>query len=461
MAKYQYLRLPKPMGMVLTDLLILVMVPVPRQKIKHLDLSNTKRATELRNSPNKYCNLEKVAFLYATFPRSTETFVQRELKALWARGLEPQAFSLWGGQEEWHGIKIGLFNKFKLLSLVIWIPYWAFIRPRSFLKILRCMWGKECPSTQNFNETLLGLGFALVEARNFEKKGYDLIHAVWATMPATAALAITRLTGIPFSMGAHAYDLFRKGGDWLLDEKLMSAQFVRTSSQSSANRLRARGVDERRIRLIRRGLETFSNRDTSTFAEQLPKLKLIAIGRLVPKKGYFYMLGIVFELSKLNIPFTLQIVGEGKLRKQSSAEIKRFGLEQNVTLCGSRKENEVRELLLTQDVMLFTGIVDTQGDRDGIPNVVPEAMDAGCLVLSSVNAGASEAFIDEVSGFSLDPGFPRKWVEKLQEFYQDPGSFEDVRLNAMKHVQQYFDIKKTASHLHQSIQKTVEKGRFL
>jgi len=405
--------------------------------------------------------LEKVAFLYATFPRSTETFVRRELKALWARGLEPQAYSLWGGQENWNVIKIELFNKFKLLSLFIWIPYWAFLRPRSFLITLRHMWGKECPNTQNFNETFLGLGFALVEAHHFEKKGYDLIHAVWATMPATAALAIYRLTGIPFSMGAHAYDLFRKGGDWLLEEKLRFARFVRTSSQSSANRLLARGVDKRRIKLIRRGLEKFSNRDTSTFAEQTPELKLIAIGRLVPKKGYFYMMEIIFELSKQSIPFTLQIIGEGRLRKEISAEIKRFGLEENVTLCGARTENEVRELLLTQDVMLFTGIVDSHGDRDGIPNVIPEAMDAGCLVLSSVNAGASEAFIDEVSGFSLDPVCPGEWVKRLQEFYEDSGSFKDVRCNAMKHVRQNFDIKKTASLLHQSIQKTVQEDQLL
>jgi colanic acid/amylovoran biosynthesis glycosyltransferase len=400
--------------------------------------------------------LEKVAFLYATFPRSTETFVRRELKALWNRGLEACAYSLWGGDKKWNGIKIELFHKYKLVTLFFWIPYWAFLRPLSFSRILRYLWGTKCPNIQNFNETFLGLGFALVEARAFEKKGYDLIHAVWATMPATAALAIHRLTGIPFSMGAHAYDLFRKGGDWLLEEKIRSACFVRTSSLSSAKRLEQRGVDSQRIKLIRRGLENFSNRDFSVLSKKPQELKLIAVGRLVPKKGYFHMLQIVFELSKRKIPFSLQIIGGGKLRKRISTEIKRFGLEKNVTLQGAFKENQVRELLLTQDVMLFTGIIDSQGDRDGIPNVIPEAMDAGCLVLSSVYAGASEAFIDGVSGFSLHPRSPGEWVKKLEEFYQDPDSFTDVRRNAVKHVRENFDIQKTASLLHHSIQKAVE-----
>ena len=400
--------------------------------------------------------MEKVAFLYATFPRSTETFVRRELKALWNRGLEACAYSLWGGDKKWNGIKIELFHKYKLVTLFFWIPYWAFLRPLSFSRILRYLWGTKCPNIQNFNETFLGLGFALVEARAFERKGYDLIHAVWATMPATAALAIHRLTGIPFSMGAHAYDLFRKGGDWLLEEKIRSACFVRTSSLSSAKRLEKRGVDSQRIKLIRRGLENFSNRDFSVLSKKPEELKLIAVGRLVPKKGYFHMLQIVFELSKRKIPFSLQIIGGGKLRKRISTEIKRFGLEENVTLQGAFKENQVRELLLTQDVMLFTGIIDSQGDRDGIPNVIPEAMDAGCLVLSSVYAGASEAFIDGVSGFSLHPRSPGEWVKKLEEFYQDPDSFTDVRRNAAKHVRENFDIQKTASLLHHSIQKAVE-----
>ena len=400
--------------------------------------------------------MEKVAFLYATFPRSTETFVRRELKALWNRGLEACAYSLWGGDEKWNGIKIELFHKYKLVTLFFWIPYWAFLRPLSFSRILRYLWGKKCPNIQSFNETFLGLGFALVEARAFERKGYDLIHAVWATMPATAALAIHRLTGIPFSMGAHAYDLFRKGGDWLLEEKIRSACFVRTSSLSSAKRLEQRGVESQRIKLIRRGLENFSNRDFSVLYKKPEELKLIAVGRLVPKKGYFHMLQIVFELSKRKIPFSLQIIGGGKLRKRISTEIKRFGLEENVTLQGAFKENQVRELLLTQDVMLFTGIIDSQGDRDGIPNVIPEAMDAGCLVLSSVYAGASEAFIDGVSGFSLNPRSPGEWVKKLEEFYQDPDSFTDVRRNAAKHVRENFDIQKTASLLHHSIQKAVE-----
>ena len=59
----------------------------------------------------------------------------------------------------------------------------------------------------------LGLGFALVEAKTIKSQNFDLFHGVWATMPTTAAFSLSKLLNKPFSMEAHAYDLFRKGGD--------------------------------------------------------------------------------------------------------------------------------------------------------------------------------------------------------------------------------------------------------
>ena len=122
----------------------------------------------------------------------------------------------------------------------------------------------------------------------------------------------------------------------------------------------------------------------------------------------------------------------------------------------AKEEDEVRKSLSLADAFLFTGIIDAQGDRDGIPNVIPEAMDAGCLVISSKNAGASEAFIDGVSGFSMDPDTPMEWVGLLKDFFDNPADFEKIRKNASKHVRVNFNIKRTASSLNRSIQKAIE-----
>ena len=159
-------------------------------------------------------SLKRVALIYATFPRSTETFVRRELRAMHNFGFEPKLFSIWKGKNEWEGHRIQKFKFSKLWTLFFWLPYWAFKKPKPFREVLTALWNNPCPNLQNWNETFLGLGFALVEANNFRTQNIQLFHAVWATMPATATLALSKLLNIPFSTGAHAYDLFRKGGDW-------------------------------------------------------------------------------------------------------------------------------------------------------------------------------------------------------------------------------------------------------
>jgi hypothetical protein len=135
--------------------------------------------------------LSKVAFFYATFPRPTETFVRRELRALGKIGLQPDIYSVWKGQDEWEGRLIYRFRLFKLWTLFFWTPYWAWKKPVVFRDILKHLWERPCPNFQNWNETFLGLGFALVEAYGFKRKKYSLFHGVWATMPATAVFCIT------------------------------------------------------------------------------------------------------------------------------------------------------------------------------------------------------------------------------------------------------------------------------
>ena len=160
--------------------------------------------------------LSKVAFFYATFPRPTETFVRRELRALDEIGFQPDLYSIWKGSSNWEGKSIFHFSLNRLWALFLWIPYWAWKKPRVFKDILIELWNRPCPNLQNWNETFLALGFALVEAQRIKEKDYTLFHGVWATMPATAAFALSKLTDVPFSMGAHAYDVFREGGDWIL-----------------------------------------------------------------------------------------------------------------------------------------------------------------------------------------------------------------------------------------------------
>ena len=171
------------------------------------------------------------------------------------------------------------------------------------------------------------------------------------------------------------------------------------------------------------------------------------------KKGYIYQLKIVKELLDRGVPYQLKIIGDGPLKKELKLECNRLGLQKNVHFLGGLSQKEIGELYINSDLFLFTGVVAKNGDRDGIPNVIPEAMSSGCLVLASKFAGASEAFIEDVSGFSICPFETESWVDLIEQFWNSPESFESIRKSGVKHSKEVFDVKKTANSIVSLIQK--------
>ena len=118
-----------------------------------------------------------------------------------------------------------------------------------------------------------------------------------------------------------------------------------------------------------------------------------------------------------------------------------------VFFSGSLEQKSVKQLYLKYDAFLFTGIVDSKGDRDGIPNVVPEALAAGMLVLASDRAGAPEAFIDGESGFSMNPEDYDSWNSLLLDFWKSPQNYVPIRRNAQDRARENFDSSQNGRKL--------------
>ena len=278
-----------------------------------------------------------------------------------------------------------------------------------------------------------------------KRQGYELCHAVWATMPATAALALKKLVGIEYSMGAHAYDVFRGHGDWLLKRKLGEAAFVRTSSISTEQRLFSLDLPSKKLKLVRRGLSKWPS--VTERGPLVSPIQILSVGRLVPKKGYFEQLLILKALLAAGVGFEARIVGGGPLRDELECERDRLGLADYVTFLGALPEDEVHALFSASDVFLFTGKVAPDGDRDGLPNVIPEAMSAGVVVIASLHGGAAEALEEGVTGFVRDPYRPDQWVELIQGLVAIPKKVISLRKAAAAAARIRFDVKRTAREL--------------
>jgi len=288
--------------------------------------------------------------------------------------------------------------------------------------------------------------FAVCRANRIRREKPDIIHGVWATAPATAAAILGRLCNVPFSFGGHAYDIYRHGGDAFLEPKLRAASFVHTTTDAGAKYLRDRANGAPvKIVLARRGLDQLPPkpvRDTTT-----RPVRLLSVGRLVPKKGHIHQLAACALLKSWGIPFEARIVGDGPLRGDLERQIVRDGLQDCVSLTGPLAPPQVDEQYLWADIFWHTGVIDAEGDRDGIPNVIPEAF-ARCLpVISSRTAGPMEAVIHEVTGLLADPSNAAELAGAVKRLAEDPKLRQQLGENGRHWVEENFLISHNAAIL--------------
>jgi len=386
-----------------------------------------------------------IAYLFTTFPKPTETFLQREIIAMRAHGVSMRLYSLWGGGGTFRGAPVTRFNKWRLLTLFWMIPYESWRRPDVLRQVLHGLFTRKPPSWLNFWENMLGAGFACLFAGEFRRRPPALIHAAWGGAPATAAWLLWRLDGHRFSAAAHAYDIYEHGGDWWLRDKLEHAAFVHTSTEMGREALIGHGLSPEKIICIRRGLDRLMA--LKNLRSDRRPLRLICIARLVPKKGLDHQLRIYAALRSAGITFEARIVGEGPLRENLEALAGRLGVAANVTFTGHLDQPDVWTQLMWADVLLHTGVVAASGDRDGLPNVIPEAMSIGVLVVTSPVAATTEAITNNVSGVVLAVESAEPWVSALRQLSTDDRLAEQFRTAARRWVEENFDAHKNAARL--------------
>lgn len=387
----------------------------------------------------------RVAYFFTRFPHRTETFLQREVRAMRRLGLEPRLYSFHGGAGEFEGAPVERLSKWSLLRLFARIPGEWRRHPAeadAFVRRVFTTWPRDWI---NYWENLYGVGIGGVCAARFRREGVDHIHAAWASLPAMAAWTLSRLTGIPFSLGAHAYDLFEHDGDWFLREKCRDAAFVHTSTDAGRRRLLALGVASERIVLARRGLDALP--PCRPLRAVRAPLRILCVARLVEKKGLPAQLAIYRAARDAGLAFRARILGDGPLRPRLEAEIRALHLADCVELAGHVSLAQVWAGLAASDVLLHTGVVTRSGDRDGLPNVVPEAMAAGVIVVTTPGEGVLEAIEAEQTGLVCAPDDTAAWLAALRRVRDDDALAARLRRQARRWVEENFDAAANAALL--------------
>jgi glycosyltransferase involved in cell wall biosynthesis len=362
-----------------------------------------------------------VLYIFERYPTLTQTFLQREITALANVGLRIEVDAMFGPQFRW----------WEAIGLVVALPRELWRDPALARDACRLLRRYRFTNAENFFSTVWATIFALCRAQRLRNRNPDIIHGVWATGPATAAAILSRCCGVPFSFGAVAYDIYRHGGDAFLPAKLRAAQFAHTEVEANVAYLREKASNAAvKIVLGRRGLERLP--DWPAKKREPGPLRILSVGRLVPKKGHVHQLAACARLKEWGIPFELRIVGDGPLRRQLE-----MGME-SVTLCGARATEEVEEFYRWADVFWHTGVVAPDGDRDGTPNVVLEAMAHKLPVICGRMPGVMVAVKNEVTGLVVDVTKPGELAGAVKRLAEDEQLRQWLGENGRRWVEQNF-----------------------
>ncbi len=266
-------------------------------------------------------------------------------------------------------------------------------------------------------------------------RGYAVsgVHGYFAHTPAeVAAHAAARLC-VRYGFSAHARDV-RKVGGYELTRRAEGAAAVIACNTDVAASLRGCGVGSV---LVPHGVDLgrFAPRDRARPGD---RLRLLAIGRLVEKKGFDVLLKAT---AQVDLPFSLRIVGEGPQAESLQYAIERLGLTDRVTLCGGRTHADLPDEYRSADIVIVPSVQDRSGDRDGLPNAVLEAMASACPIVASRIGAIPTAIVHEQTGWLAAPGDPTALAAAIRTVAADAGRRECVGRAARARAERDFDSR--------------------
>jgi hypothetical protein len=275
---------------------------------------------------------------------------------------------------------------------------------------------------------------------------------------------VKEISGIPFSVTAHGQDFMKDlGNDDLLREICAAAEFVAAETDYSRDLLRQRCPDSR-IHRVYNGLDLARfpapNEEAArpagpsrTGIAQYP-VRIISIGRLVAFKGFEYLIGACADLRRRGLEFICEIVGDGPLRGELEARIRKLNLSDRVQLLGSLSQGAVLERLGSADIFALASVTDKQGASDVFPTVIIEAMAAARPIVSTRLAGIPESVVNGETGLLVPPENTMALAEALSRLIEDAKLRLHYGRAGRARIEQHFRIEHTVAPLIELLQRT-------
>lgn len=303
---------------------------------------------------------------------------------------------------------------------------------------------------------------ALYFAREFARRGVKHVHVHFTNRAAHTALFIKALTGIPFSVTAHAQDfMVDLTSRELLRAILNEAQFVIAVSDFSRQLLAEIAPEAEaagRIHRVYNGqdLESWPAPTIPDPMEHQPPL-ILSIGRLIEFKGFHTLIEACGILRDKGREFRCEIAGEGPWRPQLTELIDSLNLNKHVKLIGVVNQDYVRFLMREATVFTLASLVDGKGAMDILPTVILEAMAAGKPVVSTRLAGIPEMVLDKESGLLVEPDNAPALAVALGAILENPQMRSQFGRLGRERLETIFSVEQTAPNLLARFQRSIDE----
>jgi colanic acid/amylovoran biosynthesis glycosyltransferase len=384
----------------------------------------------------------RVAFVMSRFPCYDEAFLLREVREL-SRRLDVWVVSLRDSKEP-----VVHDDARALLPRTVYLPYLlsaellrahaSFLRARP-RRYLRALAHAVLPYWTRPSVLLRSLAFfpkAVLAARWAEREGITHVHGGWATYPATAALVVSELTGLPWSFSGHAHDIYLYANG--LAEKVRRAAFVTTCTASNRQFLERLLPDARsKIVLAHHGLRLG---DFARVAASESPISILSVATLNPHKGLDVLIDALALLVGRGVDFRATLVGGGPLEEALRRQVADRGLDDRVTLTGALPQHEVARHYARSRV--FALIAQPEWHW-GIPNVIIEALAARNGVVTTRFGSVEELVEDGKTGLLVPPRDPRAIAAALERLVREPELRQRLADAGHDRVARDFDVART------------------
>jgi glycosyltransferase involved in cell wall biosynthesis len=405
---------------------------------------------EARNHPI----LMRLGYLYSRYPVLSQTFCDAEMLALERLGFELEIGSVYPPLTSLRHEHIAC-----LRAPIHYAPPQEILKisennaktdgkwPRNLIDQHNQKYGPSVKAEQRARN-------ALYFADHFKRRGIDHVHVHFANRAAHTAMFLKEISGIPFSVTAHGQDFMKDlGNDDLLREICAAAEFVAAETDYSRDLLRQRCPDSR-IHRVYNGMDLtrFPAPNYEASINQAPFI--VSIGRLVTFKGFEYLIDACAELARRDLDFSCEIIGDGPLRGDLEARIRKRNLSDRVHLLGSLSQGVVLAKLKSADIFALASVTDAQGASDVFPTVIIEAMAAARPVVSTRLAGIPESVVHGETGLLVPPEDAMALAEALRQLIEDAKLRLHYGRAGRARIEQYFRIEHTVAPFIDLLQKT-------